>query len=47
MNTPTPYEAPTVLAYGTISSLTAAGDCPGELDDEFDEGTPFGDVTCS
>ena len=41
------YEIPMLRTHGKVEDLTKGGACPGHLDDDFPDGTPFGDVTCS
>lgn len=41
------YEAPKLLAHGSIETITQGGSAPGVLDADFPAGTPFPDLTFS
>jgi hypothetical protein len=51
MHTPTPkvstYEPPTIVDYGELVDLTAAGNGGDNLDADFKRGTPKGSLTFS
>jgi hypothetical protein len=41
------YEAPKVTVIGNVRELTLAATTGSKLDEDFPDGTPFGDLTFS
>ena len=42
-----PYVSPAVKVVGSVRELTLADTVGGQLDADFPDGTPFGDLTFS